>query len=113
MGTEDVARTFSREALDLIAEQFKLLAEPMRLMLLQSLREGPKSVSQLVEEIGASQANVSKHLGLLYRAHMVDRQKDGLHVHYFISDPNLFQLCELMCARVEADLDARRRALSP
>lgn len=104
-------RRFSNELLDLVAARFKVLAEPMRLRILNSLRGGEKSVTELVEETGAGQANISKHLGLLHRNRMVERRKEGLNVYYRITDPTIFELCELVCSGLEADLESRRRAL--
>ena len=105
-------RRFSDEALELVAARFKVLAEPMRLRILEALRGGEKSVSELVEETGASQANVSKHLNLLFRHRMVGRRKEGLNVYYRIADPTIFELCELVCSSLEAELEANRKALA-
>ncbi len=104
-------RIFSDDALELLAGRFKILAEPMRLKILNALREGEKTVTELVEETGAGQANVSKHLGLLFRHRMVGRRKDGLNVYYRITDPTIFELCELMCDSIESELDAKWEAL--
>ncbi len=102
---------FNHETLKMVSERFKTLAEPMRLELLHALKGGEKTVSQLVEETGAGQANVSKHLGLLHRHGWVERRKNGLNVYYRISDPMVFQLCDLVCSSIEAETEARRRAL--
>lgn len=110
-GDAEVSRSFSDEALDLIAQRFKVLAEPMRLRILNVLREGEKTVSELVEETAAGQANVSKHLGLLHRYGMVGRRKEGLNVYYRITDPGIFQLCDLVCTSMEAELEAQRGVL--
>jgi ArsR family transcriptional regulator len=104
-------RPLTPETMEMLAARFKVLAEPMRLRILNALRDGEKTVSQLVEETGAGQANISKHLGLLYRYRMVARRKEGLNVYYRISDPTIFELCELVCQSLEAELEARRRAL--
>lgn len=106
-----MSRSYSAEMLELISERFKVLSEPMRLRILNVLRDGEHSVSELVEETGAGQANVSKHLSLLYRYSMVDRRKEGLHVYYRISDPAIFQLCELVCSSIETDLETQRGIL--
>lgn len=106
-----MARKYSIEALDLIAERFKVLSEPMRLRILNELRGGERTVSELVEETGAGQANISKHLGLLHRYGMVGRRKEGLNVYYRIADPVIFQLCDLVCGSIEAELDARLEIL--
>ncbi len=102
---------FNRDTLKLVSERFKTLAEPMRLELLHALKGGEKTVSELVAETGAGQANVSKHLGLLHRHGWIDRRKNGLNVYYRISDPMVFQLCDLVCSSIEAETEARRRAL--
>ncbi len=102
---------FNRETLKLISDRFKTLAEPMRLELLHALKAGEKTVSELVEETGAGQANVSKHLGLLHRHGWVERRKKGLNVYYRICDPMVFQLCELVCASIDAEVESRRRTL--
>ena len=97
----------SPEALELVAARFKLLAEPMRLRLLQALHDGELNVTQLVEASGATQANVSKHLGLLCDAGILRRRKDGLHVFYAIADRMVFDLCSLVCSRLQADLERK------
>ncbi|MHB1079704.1 MAG: ArsR/SmtB family transcription factor [Prosthecobacter sp.] len=99
--------SLSPEALELIAARFKLLAEPMRLRLLQALYEGERNVTQLVEASGATQANVSKHLGLLCDAGILRRRKDGLHVFYAIADSMVFDLCTLVCSRLQKDLERK------
>ena len=94
-------------ALEQIAARFRLLAEPMRLRLLNELRGGERTVTQLVEATEAGQANVSKHLALLADAGMVARRKDGLNVYYFIADESLFELCDLVCSRLQTELAAK------
>lgn len=94
---------------EVIAQRFRVLAEPTRIKLLDRLREGDATVSQLQENLGASQQNVSKHLGILNSAGMVARTKDGNHVRYSIADPSVFELCDLVCGSVRRqvhDLDA-------
>lgn len=101
------------ELIELISERFKALAEPARLQILNALRGGALTVSELVEETGLGQANVSKHLQSLYAARFVDRRKEGLFTYYELSDRDVFKLCDLMCGRIERELAGRRRALSP
>lgn len=83
-----------------VAEQFKALAEPSRLQLMNELFDGRATVGELVDATGLSLANVSKHLGVLHRAGWVHREKDGLSVWYSLADERTFGLCELMCDRV-------------
>ena len=91
----------SPDVLELIAERFRVLAEPARLRILNVLLEGERTVSDLVEETGLNQANVSKHLSLLRSSSFVDRRKEGLYAFYRIADPSVGVLCEIMCGRLE------------
>lgn len=91
----------SDEALDLVARRFAVLAEPMRLRLIQALFDGEKNVNALVEETGGTQANISRHLQTLTQAHVLSRRKEGLQVFYAIADPSIYKLCELVCGSLE------------
>ena len=94
----------SDDALELVARRFAVLAEPMRLRLIQALFAGEKNVNALVELTGGTQANISRHLQTLTQAHILSRRKDGLHVFYAIADPSIFKLCELVCGSLEKEL---------
>ena len=93
--------TLSAGALELVARRFAVLAEPMRLRLIQALLGGEKNVTELVEATGGSQANVSRHLQTLTGAHILSRRKEGLQVFYKIADPTIPRLCELVCGSLE------------
>jgi len=82
---------------ELIATRFRILGEPMRIKLLDRLREGPATVSDLVDATGASQQNVSKHLRTLLDASFVSRTQDGNFARYAIADEMVFRLCEEVC----------------
>ena len=88
-------------ALELVARRFAVLAEPMRLRLLQALFDGEKNVSELVELTAGTQANISRHLQTLTTAHVLGRRKEGLQVFYRIIDPTIFKLCELVCGSLQ------------
>lgn len=95
-----------------VAERFKALGEPARLQILQALRAGERNVSELVEQTGLSQANLSKHLQLLHREGFVARRKAGLFTCYRLADKDVFRLCDLMCGRVERQAAAQHRLLA-
>ena len=98
--------------IELIAERFKALAEPARLQILNCLRDGEMTVSELVEATGMLQANVSKHLQFLFAAEFVARRKEGLFTYYALADRDVFRLCDLMCGRIERGMASRRKALT-
>ncbi len=88
-----------------IAERFRILGEPMRITLLDRLGEGEATVGELQKATGASQQNVSKHLGVLLRAGIVSRRKDGNFSLYSIADPVVFSLCEEVCGGLRREAD--------
>jgi len=92
------------ELAELIAQRFRVIGEPMRIRLLDVLRDGEASVQELTEAIGASQQNVSKHLSILAEAGIVGRRKQGTRVYYDIADEFIFELCEKVCGSLEQQL---------
>ncbi len=97
----------SAAALDGIAEIFKTLADPGRLALLQELKEGEKTVGELVEGMEISQPSVSKHLRILADADVVARRKEGVKVFYSLKGELVFPLCSLVCAKLSEDQQKR------
>jgi DNA-binding transcriptional ArsR family regulator len=94
------ARRLNDEELTGVARHFKLLGEPMRLKILQAICRAPLPVNDIVSAIGATQANVSKHLALLAAAGIVTREKSGQNVFYGLKDPLTLKLCELVHTQV-------------
>ena len=95
--------------IELVAERFRVLGEPMRIKILDRLRDGGATVTELGEFLGATQQNVSKHLGILHAAGIVSRVKEGTSTRYAISDPSVFDLCDQVCGGVRRqvqELDA-------
>ncbi|HEX5167402.1 MAG TPA: metalloregulator ArsR/SmtB family transcription factor [Thermomicrobiales bacterium] len=86
-----------------IAERFRVLAEPLRLQILSELYEREQTVTELMDTLGQSHANISKHLQLLYKYRFVDRRKAGLRAYYRLANEDVFELCDIMCDRLKAD----------
>ncbi|HAX76347.1 MAG TPA: transcriptional regulator [Cyanobacteria bacterium UBA11372] len=95
--TEEGISKLSPEALAYVADFFKVLSEVSRLQIVCCLKSGSKNVTQIMEETGLGQANVSKHLKLLAQAGIVSRTQIGVSVYYEIANPFLFELCDLVC----------------
>ncbi|HXY79994.1 MAG TPA: metalloregulator ArsR/SmtB family transcription factor [Gaiellaceae bacterium] len=92
---------------ELIARRFRVIGEPMRIRLLDRLRDGGEAtVTDLADAVGASQQNVSKHLVLLADAGILARRKEGTHVHYRIAEEGVFALCEQVCGSLQEQLRA-------
>lgn len=87
----------SEELLERIAVKFRAMANPVRLRILHTLEEGELSVTEILARIGGSQANASKHLGVLRSADLVSSRREGVSVIYQISDPAVFIICDAVC----------------
>jgi DNA-binding transcriptional ArsR family regulator len=96
MSTGKTNRLLSEGELEEVALRFRLLGEPMRLRILQAVCRQPRTVSEIVAAVGATQANVSKHLLLLAGAGILARLRDGQHVCYRMNDPLALKLCALV-----------------
>ncbi len=92
------------DLVELIARRFRAMGEPMRIRLLDRLRDRETTVGELSEAVGASQQNVSKHLGVLADAGILGRRKDGNRVYYRIVDDGVLRLCEEVCGSVQQQL---------
>lgn len=90
---------------ELIAQRFRVIGEPTRIRLLDRLREGEASVQDLTDTLATSQQNVSKHLGVLAQAGIVERRKDGNLSLYRIADDSVFELCERVCGSLQRRVD--------
>ena len=77
------------------AEFFKALAHPMRIQILEILREGERNVTELQEALAAEGSSVSQQLAVLRSKNIVDTRKVGTSVYYTVRDPALFRLLDV------------------
>jgi len=83
-----------------VAHYFGLLADPTRLRILSCLCGEERPVNEVVEKIGLTQANISRHLNILYRAGIVERRREGTSVFYRVIDPNFVDICRTVSISV-------------
>ena len=103
----------TERARERMAARFRALGEPTRLNILERLFRSPASVGELLEHVGGTQANVSKHLGVLRSQGLVGRRKQGNRTVYSIADPSLERICSVVCAALGRDARAEADALAP
>jgi DNA-binding transcriptional ArsR family regulator len=96
-----------------MAARFRALGDPTRLNILERLFRTPASVGELLSHVGGTQANVSKHLGVLRAQGLVGRRKHGNRTVYSIADPSLERICTVVCAALGRDARAEADALAP
>jgi ArsR family transcriptional regulator len=77
------------------AEFFKTLGHPARIRVLEVLREGEHSVSDLVPEVGLEASHLSQQLAVLRRANLVQTRREGTSVVYSVSNPMIFELLDV------------------
>lgn len=92
-------RVLNIQMLNLIAEYFKVLSEPLRIRILNALRDGEKSVGEIAEAVNSSQPNVSKHLGILIKAGLVTRRQEKNVAYCSITDKRIWQICDISCGK--------------
>ncbi len=77
------------------AEFFKALAHPLRISILDALREGELTVNEISQRFDVEPANASQQLAVLRNRNMVITRKDGANVYYSVSDKTLFKLLDV------------------
>jgi DNA-binding transcriptional ArsR family regulator len=102
----------SEDMIEIVAQRFRVLGEPLRLRILRALEEGEQSVSQLVETLDAGQSNVSRHLNALYEVGLLSRRREGINIYYGVGDPLVFKLCDLVCTSAREQMRQRLKAVT-
>ncbi|HAG83014.1 MAG TPA: transcriptional regulator [Cyanobacteria bacterium UBA12227] len=104
-----IANSVPHEVVQQVSEYFSILSEPMRLRILNLLREGEKCVQELVEATETSQANVSKHLKVMLQTGILSRRSEGTSAYYKVEDELIFELCNLVCDRLATRIEEQAR----
>lgn len=100
------------EVLELVASRFRVMAEPVRLRILQTLEaSGEMAIGELAEALELSQPNVSKHVKILIEAGLVSRRQEGNTVFCTICDDSVFELCDVVCSSLRERLRAQSAVL--
>lgn len=99
--------------LEKVAERFRVLGDSTRLSILRLLLDdGELNVGEVVERLGVSQANASKHLRVLQEAGIVGRRPQGTSAYYRVVDPSVTALCDTVCSRLRAQVEAQARTFA-
>lgn len=94
------------------AEFFKTLGHPARIRVLELLREGERSVAELIPDVGLEASHLSQQLAVLRRAGVVQSRKDGSSVHYSVTDERIFELLEVAKAILTTSLAGTQELLT-
>jgi DNA-binding transcriptional ArsR family regulator len=89
-----------------VARYFSVLAEPTRLKILHVICNEERSVSEIVKASGATQTNVSRHLGMMLQVGVVSRRRQGTTVFYKVIEPEFADMCRTVCVRIASRIEA-------
>ena len=81
---------------ELQSEVCKTLASPKRLEILNALKEGEKTVTELVDILGVPKANVSQHLAVMRHKGILRTRREGVNIYYSVANAKVIQACILM-----------------
>ncbi|MEW5985248.1 MAG: metalloregulator ArsR/SmtB family transcription factor [Chloroflexota bacterium] len=102
-----------RQLYELHASICQALANPKRLEVIDRLRDGEKSVTELAEALQIGQANLSQHLTVMRQKGIVRSRREGLNIYYRLSSPKIITACDLMrqvlLEHLEAGIELARR----
>ncbi len=96
------------QVFSVVARYFGMLSEPTRLKILHAICQEERSVSAIVEQTGATQTNVSRHLSLMLQAGVVSRRREGSTVFYRVADPEFVEICRSVCVRIAGRIDDQK-----
>ncbi len=99
------------DILEIKADVFNALAHPLRLKIIEKLRNGPCCVCKIIPYVGAEQSNVSHHLAILKNAGIVRCEKRGLEVWYEVADLRIFKIIDMLEECVVGNLKKKSELL--
>lgn len=99
------ARLADRCGPQALARFFRVFGDPTRLRLLEALLDGERSVSELVQVVGAPQSRVSNHLACLKWCRFAESERRGRMVFYRVTDPQVRELIGLARAMASENAD--------
>jgi DNA-binding transcriptional ArsR family regulator len=100
-----------KKALELKAEVLRALAQPTRLQILEYLRGGEKCICEIIPAIGGEQSNISRHISLMQKSHLVTTRKDGVKVMVKVSNPKIFHILDQVSVLLKSQMSEHHQLL--
>lgn len=100
------------EIYELQADVCKIFANAKRLEIISILKEGETSANELIEKTGLSKANLSQHMAILKAKGVILTRREGVTVHYRITNPKIIQACNLMREVLTEQIQEKGRIIS-
>jgi len=99
------------KAIGLKAEVLKALAQPTRLKILECIREGEKCICEIVPEVNGEQSNISRHISVMQKSHLVTTRKDGVKVMVKVKDLRIFSILDQVGAILRSQMSEQTRLM--
>jgi len=100
------------KAIGLKAEVLKALAQPTRLKILECIRGGEKCICEIVPEINGEQSNISRHISVMQKSHLISTRKDGVKVMIKVKGPEVFEIIDKVGHLLKRELTEQRKVLA-
>ena len=97
--------------LELKADILKALAQPTRLKILELLRNGERCICEIVPAINGEQSNISRHISLMQKSHLVTTRKDGVKVMVKVKDPGIYSILDRVSTFLRNQMNEQTRLL--
>jgi len=98
--------------LEMKAEVLKVLAQPTRLKILEFLRNGERCICEIVPAINGEQSNISRHISLMQKSHLVTTRKDGVKVMVKVKNPEIFNILDRVSRILKVQFEEQEKLFS-
>ena len=98
-------------ALELKAEVLKAIAQPTRLKILELLRDGERCICEIVPAINGEQSNISRHISVMQKSHLITTRKEGVKVMVKVRDPRIFEILDTVGLFLKSQMQEQSRLL--
>jgi ArsR family transcriptional regulator len=96
---------------ELKADILKALAQPTRLKILECLRKGERCICEIIPAVNGEQSNISRHISLMQKSHLLITRKEGVKVMVKVSDPKIFDILDQVCAVLKGQMSKQSRLI--
>jgi ArsR family transcriptional regulator, virulence genes transcriptional regulator len=96
MKRSDENKRLQNKILEMQCEICKALAHPLRIAIVDRLKNEETSAADLIAELGLSKANLSKHMGMLIHGGIIESRREGRQIFYRLTDPDIQKACAIM-----------------
>ncbi len=91
------------------AEILKALAQPTRLKILECLREEERCICEIILAVHGEQSNISRHISLMQKSHLVSTRKEGVKVMVKVRDPKIFDILDRVSTILKTQMNEQSR----